>query len=211
MDPAHAIVAEADRRQLLFRERPQLRRRAVGEHDLDGPHVLDRLAVAERPCPRRVVADHPADRRPVAGRDVRAEHQPQRLQVGVELVEHDARLDPHRHRALVDDADPVQVLRKVDHDPRRDRLPREARGPSPRHDGHALLGRDPHRRDHVLDRPGHHHAHRLDLVQAGVGRVQPAPAPVEIDLGTRLPGQAVMKAGEGRGVESRSWWASWGL
>ena len=182
-----------------FESGPELCRRAVGQHDLDGPHVIDRLAVAERPGTRRVVADHAADRGPVAGRDVRPEHQPQRLEVGVELVEHDARLDPHRHRIAIDDADPVKILREVDDDPRPDGLAREAGGPAPRHDRHALLGRDPHRRDHILDRPGHDHAHRLDLVQAGVGRVKPAPAPVEVDLGAGLLGQAVMKAGEGRG------------
>ena len=77
------------------------------------PDVIDGLAVAERPGAGRVVADHPADRGPVAGRDVGPEHQAQRLQVGVELVEHDARLDPDGHRVAIDDADPVQVLREI--------------------------------------------------------------------------------------------------
>ena len=61
------------------------------------PDVVDRLAVTERASACRVVADHPADGGPVAGRDVRPEHQAHRLEVAVELIEHHARLDANRH------------------------------------------------------------------------------------------------------------------
>ena len=42
-----------------------------------------------------------------------------------------------------------------------------------------------------LDGPRHDHAQGLDLVEAGVGRIEPAHPAVEVDLGARLAAQAV--------------------
>ena len=137
-----------------------------------GVNMIDGLAVPERASTRRIVADHPADRGPIAGRDVRAEHQTQWLQVRIELVEYDARLDAHRHRVTVHDANPIQVFGKIDDDRRADRLAGEAGGCPPRNDRHVLFRGDRHGRDDVLGGPGHDDAQRLDLVETGVGRVQ---------------------------------------
>ena len=136
-------------------------------------HVIDGLAVAQRTSAGRIVADHSADRGPVAGRDIRAEHQAQRLQMGIELVEYDARLDAHGHRIAVDDPDPVQVLGKVDDDRRADRLAREAGGRARGTIGTCSSGGDRDRGDDVLRGAGNDDSQRLDLVETGVGRVEP--------------------------------------
>ena len=83
-----------------------------------------------------------------------------------------------------------------------DGLPRQAGRRPARQDRHALLGGDPDGGDDVVGRPRHDDAERLDLVEAGVGGVEPAPAPVEIDLGAGLLGQAVAKAVQGERRES---------
>ena len=61
---------------------------------------------------------------------------------------------------------------------------------------------------HVACRPGDDHAQGLDLIEAGVGRVQPAHSAVEIELGARLLAQAVGQAIQGE--TRRSPW-SWAL
>ena len=53
--------------------------RAVGQHDLQLQHVVDRGAVEDRRAPGGVVADHAAERGAVGGRGVRAEAEPVRL------------------------------------------------------------------------------------------------------------------------------------
>ena len=83
------------------------RRRAVGEHDVQRPHVVDGHAVAHAAAAGRVVADHPADRGAVAGRGVRAEHQAVRAGGAVEVVLHDAGVDESGAGLGVDAVDAV--------------------------------------------------------------------------------------------------------
>ena len=71
---------------------PQLDDAAVGQHDLQLEHVIDRLAVDDRAGAGGVVGDHAADRGPVRRRDVGGELQAERLQLPVQVVEHAARL-----------------------------------------------------------------------------------------------------------------------
>ncbi len=131
--------------------------------------MIDRLAVAQRASARGVVADHASQSRPVAGRNVRPEHQAERLEMGVELVQDDTRFDTHGHRIAIDDPDPVEVLREIDNDCGADRLTGETRGGSSRQDRDAFLRRDRHGRDDVAFRPGHDDAEGFDLIEAGVG------------------------------------------
>ena len=67
---------------------------SVVEDQVERSDMVDRLAILERPGSGRVIADHPADRRAIAGRDVRPEHQAQGPEVGVEPVEDDPRARP---------------------------------------------------------------------------------------------------------------------
>ncbi len=177
------IAAGADALEVFRVQRAQVGSRAVGQNDLECVHMIDRLPIAQRARAGRIVADHPADRRPVARRDIRGEHQPERLQMRIELVEDDARLDPHRHGVAVNNSNPVQVLGEVNNDTRADGLPRKAGGGASRNDRHALVRGDRDGGDNVLCRSGHDHAERLDLIETGVGRIQAAHPGVEVDLG----------------------------
>ena len=94
-----------------------------------------------------------------------------------------------------------------------DGLPREAGRRPPGDDRHALLGGDPDGGGQVVDGPGQDDADRLDLVEAGVGGVEPAVGGVEADLGGRLAAEPVEepRRGGGRGghrgceLEGPSW------
>ncbi len=101
----------------------------------------------------------------------------------IELVEDNARLDPHSHGVPVNDSNPVQVLGEVNDDTRADGLPGKAGGGASRNDRHALVRGDRHGGDNVLCRSRHDHAERLDLIETGVGRIQAAHPGVEVDLG----------------------------
>ena len=59
--------------QLRLGQRAEHRPARVGKHHVEGQHMVDRHAVAHRHAARRVVADHPAERGPVAGGGVGAE------------------------------------------------------------------------------------------------------------------------------------------
>ncbi len=112
----------------------------AGEH-LERDDVVGRAAVAERPRPARVVADHPADRASVVGGRIGAEAQTVRCRGALELDLHDPRLHPRSPGLRVDGEHPVQVTREVDDDAGSDGVaarevpvPREVRGtPSRRH------------------------------------------------------------------------------
>ena len=94
--------------------------------------------------------------------------------VGVELVEHDARLDARPSLVGIDLEDAVQVLRGVEHDAGADRLSGLRRAAASRRDRHAVLRGDVDGAHHGLRRSRNHDAERFDLVDAGVGRIQRA-------------------------------------
>ena len=93
--------------------------------------MVERLAVGDGVRAGRVVAAHPADGRPVRGGRVGAEEEPQRPDVGVQLVLDEAGLDAAPALLLVHLEDPVHELREV-HDHRVvHRLAGEARAAAP--------------------------------------------------------------------------------
>ena len=108
-------VAGAGRVERLGRERAEMRHRSVREHDVLLEHVVDGLAVVDRSGAARVVGHHAAQRGAAGGGDVRREAQPVRPQAGVELVEHDARLDACPAFLDVHIEHRVQILRGVHH------------------------------------------------------------------------------------------------
>ena len=104
-DPRHFAMHVADQvaaalrhRQVVGRQRSERGGRGVREHDVERDHAVDRLAVPDRARAGRVVADHAANVSAAAGGHVGAELQAHGRGGGVELVEHDARLDARGHR-----------------------------------------------------------------------------------------------------------------
>ena len=129
-------LARADRQQVLG-QRPQRRRhvvggcrrsaemrqRAVGQHRLDRENVIAHGAVAQRRPPQELLPAMPPMVAREDGGDVDRKPQPVRLELAVELVEHDARLDRAACALDVEIEDAGQVFGAVDHQRGADGLP----------------------------------------------------------------------------------------
>ena len=165
----------------------------IGQQRVDRRHVVHHVPVTDRARAAGIVAGHAAQRALRRGRDVDRIPEPVRLQPGIELVEHDARLDRHLRLVLVEAHDLAQVLRAVDHQRVADRLPTLRRARAPRQDRRLGVARhvDDERQIGLVAR--HHHAHRLDLVDRRIGRVAPARGPVEQDLALQRATQILFK------------------
>jgi hypothetical protein len=178
---------EGGPRDRVLRERGA---RAVAQDHLELEHVIDRRPVHDRLAAGGVVADHPADRGPVRRRGVRPEAEPVAPGRAVEVLLHDAGLDPHA--PAVDGVDAVHVPRGVDHQPAAARgLAREARPAAARDHRHAVARGDRHRGRDIVRRAWEDDRAWLDRVQAGVGREQMA----RIGIRAHLPGQLPLERG----------------
>src|SRR5262249_53378339 len=98
------------------------RERAVGEHDVELEDVIDGFAVQDRPGAARIVRDHAAEGGATRRGDVWREAKPVDLELRVQLVEDDARLDPGRQVADADVDDAVEILGGIELYSRANRL-----------------------------------------------------------------------------------------
>ena len=155
-------------------ERPEMRERAVRQHHALLEHVIDGLAVEHRAGAARVVGHHAADGGAARRRHVGREAQVVRAQRRVQLVEHHAGLDARPSLVGIDLEDAIQVLRGVEHEAGADRLAGLRRAAASRRDRHAVPRGDLDGAHHRLGRSRDDDAERLDLVDAGVGRIQRA-------------------------------------
>ena len=106
----------------------------------------------------------------------------------VQLVQHDAGLDPGPAFFPVDLDDLVQVLAEIGDYGVVDRLARQAGAAGPGQHRHAVVAGHLHYSQNVVLVPGNHHTHRLHLVDAGVGAVEHSGKWVETHLaGDALP------------------------
>ena len=163
-------------------ERAKVREGSVGQDDLQLEHVIDRLAVEHRPRAARVVRDHAADRGTAGGGNIRSEAQAVGAQWRVQLVEHDARLDPGPSFRDVQLEHVVEILRRIELQSRADRLSRLRRAAASRRDRHSVTARDPDGVDDVVGGAGQDDSQRLNLIDAGVGGIQRARDLIEPDL-----------------------------
>ena len=118
----------------------------------------------------------------------------------VQLVEHDAGLDPGGAALGVDLEHAVQVLAGVDDERGADRLAALRRAGAARQDRHAGVRRRPRRAQTASSaRARHDDAERLDLVDRRIGRVAAAAPGVEQHFARELAAEACLE-----GVERRS-------
>ena len=68
---------------------------AIGEEHRLFENVVDGLAVEDAARAARIVGHHAADGGAAGGGDIGREAQAERGQLGVQIVQHDARLDAH--------------------------------------------------------------------------------------------------------------------
>ena len=100
--PRHDRLAARGLGQRLAGQRRERRRRSVGQHHLLRADVIDGLAVEHRAGAARVVGHHAADGGAARRAHVGREAQAVRLELVVQLVEDDPRLDPRRPRLGID-------------------------------------------------------------------------------------------------------------
>ena len=134
-------------------ERPEVHRLAGGQHAAQAEYLVRGHPVDEAAHAGRVVPDHAPERGHVGGRSVGPEHEPVRLDHGVELALHQPRLD--------DATPPFEVylqrpahLGDVEGEPRGGRLTGEARTRAAGGDGEPQLAGHGEAELHVLLRSG---------------------------------------------------------
>ncbi len=167
---------------LLPGDRAERRVARIRQHHVERAHVVDRHAVAHRMTAGRVVADHSADRGPVRRRGVGAEQQPAGGGGHVQLLLHDAWLNPGGSGFGVDVKDPVHMPGEVHHDGGTDGLPGQARPGPPGQHRHPGRRRDADHGRHIGRVARKHDSDRLDRVHAGIPRIQVPGVLVELDL-----------------------------
>ena len=170
------------RLELAAVQRAEARLVAVGQYHVHIQHVVDRLAPQRRVGAAGVVAERASHVAAAAGARVGREEHVVRGEVVVELVENNAGLGA-RPALLGVHLDHVpHVLGEVHDHGLAHRLARQAGAAAPGQHGHAVAVGGLDHGYHVLGVTGQHHAHRLDLVDAGVGGVQQARHLVEAHL-----------------------------
>ena len=160
----------------LRRRAPGPDHAAVGQHGLEGEHVLAHLAVAHRRCPGRVRRGHAAERGVGAGVD--GEEEAVRGRGPAEGAPRHACLDGCGEILRRHPDDPVHP-RQVERDAarHRDHVPFEARARAERRDGNAVLVGEGEHRGHLGG------ALRLDDDVGSVRAVEGDVARVEVELG----------------------------
>ena len=148
--------------------------RPVGHDGLDGGDIVAHHAVADRPPAAAVVSGHAADGGAARRRDIDREPQTVRLQLTVELVKNDSRLDNAAPRLDIELEDPVEMPAGIDHHGIVDRLPALRRAAATRQHGKPFAAREGKRRLDVLQRFRHHDGMRHHLVDRRVGGVPAA-------------------------------------
>ena len=170
-----------------------MRKRAVGQHRVDREHVLARVAVAQRARAARIVGRHAADGGARGSRDVDRKPQTMRLELPIEIIEHNAGLDHATARGNVELEEMVEVFRAIDHQRGVDRLAGLRGAATTRRHAHALVPRNRYRPIGVLYRARRHNAEGHDLVVGRIGRVAAAGEAVEHDVANALRPQAALQ------------------
>src|SRR5688572_19866903 len=148
--------------------------------------MFDRLAVHPRSGAERVVGHHAADGCAAGRRDVGGEPDIVRPQRRVQLVEHDARLDPRPPLGGVHLEDAIEILRRVGNQAGANRLPGLRRAAAAHRQRASKLRADADQTDEIVAGLRQHDAERLDLIDAGVGGVERAGDLVEPDFALEL-------------------------
>ena len=172
-----------------------MRQRAVGQHRLDREHVVAHGAVAQRAAAAGIVAGHAADGGARGGRDIDREPQPVRLELPVEIVEHDAGLDRAARALDVEIEDAGEIFGAIDHQRFADRLPGLRGAAAARQHGDAFGAGNADRPFGFFYRARGDHADRHDLVMRGVGRVAAAGEAVELHVPAQFGLQPPFQAG----------------
>ena len=168
--------------------------RSVRQQRVDGGDVVRHQPVADRLRAAGIVAGHAADGAARPGGRVDGEEQPLRLQRLVQGAERDARLHRRAARFGVQANDLSQVLGAVQHECAVHGLAALRGAAAARQDRNALVPAERHRRLDIGDAARHQHAHRLHLVDRGIGGIAAAVGSGPQHLARGLAPQALGQA-----------------
>jgi len=143
--------------------------------DVERDDVVGRAPVGHRMRAAGVVADHPAEGRPVLGRGVGTEAQAERERGVLQVGHHDARLDEDGPVLRLDRPDPAKEPRGVHDDPRADSVPGDRGATSTQGQWCAGLPGDLGSGEQVVDVEGDDDGLRDDTVVRRVGGVRGPP------------------------------------
>jgi hypothetical protein len=153
--------------------------------------------VADGTAAATVVGGHATNGRARRRGNVDRKPQAMRLQLAIEIVQHDAGL--HRHGAAfhIQRQDAVEMLGAVDDEARIDSLSALAGATTPRGDGKPLFARQRQCGHRAVHAARHNNARRHDLIVRGIRRVTAARKGVEQhvagDMGFQPPFKARMR------------------
>jgi len=168
----------------------------VGQHHLEGEHVVRRGPVHRGVRPGGVVGDHPAKSGARRRRHIRPEKHPVPPEKHVELVEHHPGAHPHSPPFTVEAVDPARVPRQVHHQAGADRAPGQPGAGAAWDDLEPSGGgRSDHRR-RLRRRPRKGHRQRFDPVERGIGGVEDAGQVIVRDLAPRGVEGAALGGGQ---------------
>ena len=195
--PSHHVLLYGVQlgRRLIIGDFAEAHGAAVHGHGVDGAHVVAHGAVDDGARTAGIVARHAAQGGARRGRDVDGKPQAVGLEIGVQVIQHQARFDQGLAARRIELENLVQMLGQVDDQGLADRLAALRGAAAARQDRHAFAARDGDDRFHVLGILGHDDAQGFDLIDRGIRRIAPARKRIEQDLSLDRGLQA---AGEGR-------------
>ena len=156
--------------------------RAVRRDDFQRLDVFHRLAGHHGVRSARIVADHAAQRAATVRGGIRPEGQSVLFGSRLQRIAHRAGLDERRAPRWVDRDDIAHVLGEIQHHGHVHALPALRGAAATRQQRRTVLAADAQGGDHVVRRPGEHHADRDLAVVRGVRAVDRAAAGIEAHL-----------------------------
>ena len=154
----------------------------VGHDNFNFTDMLSGCAIDLGVSARRVIRNHPAERRPRTRGHVWPETKVERLEESVELIQHHARANAHRARFLIEIPDDPVVSGKINHESVANGTARKAGATAAR--GHGNTSRQ-RRLNQMRGFDGalwKTNGGGNDLIRRGVRRVKLARAVVELDF-----------------------------
>ena len=185
-EPQHRAIASGLQRvagrHFAARNLAEVSHAGIGQRDHRFLNVVDGPAPPHAARAGGVVRDHAAYGGAARGGNVGRKTQAERRQLRIQFIQHDAgfHADPPLVRIHFQHA--VVVFRNVDLQAGPDRLAALRRAAAAHGDGAAVTPANLQAAQNVLAIPGNDHAHRLNLVDAGIGGIERARNRIEADL-----------------------------
>ena len=173
----------------IARHLAEMQHPAVGQGGIHRECVVAHGAVAQRAPTARIIAGHAADGGARGGGDIDRKPQAVLLELPVEVVEHDARLDDANAVGNVERDDTVEMFGDIDDNAVIDGLATLRGSAAARGDSSVLVAGDRQRPQRLIHGTGNHDPRRHDLIERRVGRIAAAVERIEQHFARDLAAQ----------------------